>query len=29
MFDIPFGLGLDDKEVDIFLIEKIRNELKF
>ncbi len=28
MFGTPFGLGLDDKEVDNFLIEKIHKKLK-
>jgi hypothetical protein len=29
MFGTPFGLGLDDKEVDTFLIKKIHKKLKF
>lgn len=29
MLNTPFGLGLDDKEVDTFLIEKIHKKLKF
>jgi hypothetical protein len=29
MFSMPFGIGLDSKEVDTFLIEKICTMLKF
>jgi hypothetical protein len=29
MFSMPFGIGLDGKEVDTFLIEKIHTKLKF
>jgi hypothetical protein len=28
MFGTPFGLGLDDKEVDTFFIKKIHKKLK-
>jgi hypothetical protein len=29
MFNTPFGIGLDGKEVDTFFIEKIHTKLKF
>jgi hypothetical protein len=29
MFNMPFGIGLDGKEVDTFLIGKIHTKLKF
>jgi hypothetical protein len=29
MFNMPFGIGLDGKEVDTFFIEKIYTKLKF
>jgi hypothetical protein len=29
MFNIPFGISLDGKEMDTFFIEKIHTKLKF